>query len=115
MATEQEDSAQAQLELQTKKQEETLAQNAAAANDAQKNMVAEAENAGVAAFTFDPDASPEKKREQARNVSQSSPSTPAPCRALLSRSGFSLRLYRKTFKEPTASRSSRIREEAMNR
>ena len=68
MATEQ-DPVQAQREQQKKEQEETLAHNAATAEDAQKDMVEEAENAGVTAFTFDPDASPEKKRQQARSVS----------------------------------------------
>jgi hypothetical protein len=38
------------------------------AADAQKKIVEESRNAGVAAFTFDPDASPEEKRRQARNV-----------------------------------------------
>ena len=68
MATEQ-DPVQAQQEQQQREQERTLAQNAATAEDAQKDMVEEAENAGVTAFTFDPDASPEKKRAQARSVS----------------------------------------------
>ncbi|KAK7924200.1 C2 domain-containing protein [Apiospora marii] len=36
------------------------------ADDAQKKMVEESKNAGVAAFTFDPDASPEEKRRQAK-------------------------------------------------
>ncbi|KAJ6782518.1 hypothetical protein PWT90_01663 [Aphanocladium album] len=36
------------------------------ADDAQREMVAESRNAGVTAFTFDPDASPEQKRAQAR-------------------------------------------------
>ncbi|KAI1868719.1 uncharacterized protein JN550_006294 [Neoarthrinium moseri] len=36
------------------------------ANDAQKKMVEESKNAGVAAFTFDPDASLEEKKRQAR-------------------------------------------------
>ncbi|KAK8019922.1 hypothetical protein PG990_005060 [Apiospora arundinis] len=36
------------------------------ANDAQRKMVEESKNAGVAAFTFDPDASPEEKRRQAK-------------------------------------------------
>ena len=82
MAAEQEDPAQAQRELQEKEQEETLAHNAAAAEDEQKKMVEEAENAGVTAFTFDPDASPEKKRQQARNVSRPEPLRDALGRAL---------------------------------
>lgn len=40
-------------------------------NDAQKKLVEESKNAGVAAFTFDPDASPEEKRAQAKAVSLS--------------------------------------------
>ncbi|TGJ85329.1 hypothetical protein E0Z10_g3465 [Xylaria hypoxylon] len=36
------------------------------ADDAQKKLVEESKNAGVAAFTFDPDASTEEKRAQAR-------------------------------------------------
>ncbi|KAI5867087.1 tricalbin [Durotheca rogersii] len=36
------------------------------ADDAQKKLVEESQNAGVTAFTFDPDASPEEKRAQAR-------------------------------------------------
>ncbi|KAI1106687.1 tricalbin [Jackrogersella minutella] len=35
-------------------------------NDAQRKLVEESKNAGVAAFTFDPDASPEEKRAQAK-------------------------------------------------
>lgn len=75
------DSAQAQQEQQQREQEEKLAQNAAAAEDAQRNMVEEAENAGVTAFTFDPDASPEQKRQRARDVSWSTCAQPAPCLA----------------------------------
>ncbi|KAI1200925.1 C2 domain-containing protein [Nemania serpens] len=36
------------------------------ADDAQKLLVSESKNAGVAAFTFDPDASPAEKRAQAK-------------------------------------------------
>ncbi|CAJ2500896.1 Uu.00g037490.m01.CDS01 [Anthostomella pinea] len=36
------------------------------ANDAQRKLVEESRNAGVAAFTFDPDASPEEKKAQAK-------------------------------------------------
>ncbi|ORY66524.1 C2 domain-containing protein [Pseudomassariella vexata] len=36
------------------------------ADDAQKKMVEESKNAGVAAFSFDPDASPEEKKRQAK-------------------------------------------------
>jgi hypothetical protein len=39
------------------------------ADDAQQKIVAESKKAGVAAFTFDPDASPEEKAAQARAVS----------------------------------------------
>jgi hypothetical protein len=39
------------------------------AEDAQKKLVDESRRAGVAAFTFDPDASPEEKAAQARAVS----------------------------------------------
>lgn len=38
------------------------------ADDAQKKIVESSRNAGVAAFTFDPDASPEQKKAQANAV-----------------------------------------------
>lgn len=38
------------------------------ADDAQQKMIAESKKAGVPAFTFDPDASPEEKAAQARAV-----------------------------------------------
>lgn len=37
-------------------------------NDAQKKLVEESKNAGVAAFTFDPDATVEEKQAQAKAV-----------------------------------------------
>ena len=40
------------------------------AEDAEKKLVEESKNAGVAALTFDPDASPEEKRAQAKAVRQ---------------------------------------------
>lgn len=40
------------------------------ADDAQKLIVEASKNAGVAAFTFDPDASPEEKKAQAKAVSR---------------------------------------------
>lgn len=40
------------------------------ADDAQQKIVAESKKAGVQAFTFDPDASPEEKAAQARAVSR---------------------------------------------
>lgn len=47
------------------------------ADQAQKEIVERSKNAGVPAFQFDPDASPEEKREQARAVSMpSEPSMP---------------------------------------
>jgi len=39
------------------------------ANDAQHKIVEESKKAGVAAFTFNPDATPEEKAAQARAVS----------------------------------------------
>lgn len=39
------------------------------ADDAQNTMVEESKNAGVAAYSFDPNASPEEKRQQIRAVS----------------------------------------------
>jgi hypothetical protein len=39
------------------------------ADDAQKKMVEESKKAGVPAFTFDPNATPEQKAAQARAVS----------------------------------------------
>ena len=38
------------------------------ADDAQRTIVQASRNAGVAAFTFDPDASPEQKKAQAKAV-----------------------------------------------
>lgn len=38
------------------------------ADDAQKKLVEESKNAGVAAFTFDPDATPAEKRAQTQAV-----------------------------------------------
>lgn len=38
------------------------------ADDARREIVEQSRNAGVAAFSFDPDASPEQKRAQARAV-----------------------------------------------
>jgi len=38
------------------------------ADDAQKKIVEESKKAGVTAFTFDPDATPEQKKAQARAV-----------------------------------------------
>lgn len=46
------------------------------ADDAQREMVAESRNAGVTAFNFDPDATPEQKRAQAAAVCLPSKSTP---------------------------------------
>jgi hypothetical protein len=40
------------------------------ADAAQKEIIEASKNAGVAAFTFDPDASPEQKRAQAQAVSK---------------------------------------------
>ena len=45
------------------------------ADDAQKKMVQESSKAGVPAFTFDPNASPEEKAAQARAVRYLSNST----------------------------------------
>ncbi|SPN96938.1 probable putative transmembrane protein [Cephalotrichum gorgonifer] len=66
MGTEQ-DPVAAQQE-QRREQEAALDRNAAAADDSQRKMVEEARNAGVTAFTFDPDASPEEKRAKARDA-----------------------------------------------
>lgn len=114
MATEQ-DPVQAQREQKEREQEKAFAQNAAAVDDAQKDMVEEAENAGVTAFTFDPDASMEEKRAQARAVScpEPRPSCSLPQPPLLTRSRPS-RPYRQTFNEPMASRSPRTRPIAAN-
>lgn len=38
------------------------------AGDAQKKIVEESNNAGIQAFTFDPDATPEQKRAQIKAV-----------------------------------------------
>lgn len=43
--------------------------SAVTSEDAQRKMVEESRNAGVSAYTFDPDASPEEKRRQIRAVS----------------------------------------------
>lgn len=45
------------------------------ADDAQKKIVESSRNAGVAAFTFDPDASPEEKKAQAQAVCPSTLAT----------------------------------------
>lgn len=48
------------------------------ADDAQKKLVEESKNVGVAAYTFDPNASSEEKKRQAREVCQiASPNLPA--------------------------------------
>lgn len=52
------------------------------ADDAQKKMLEESKAAGVAAFTFDPDASPEQKRAQAREVSTRVPHARPPATPL---------------------------------
>ena len=39
------------------------------AEDAEKSIVERSRNAGIPAFQFDPDATPEQKRAQARAVS----------------------------------------------
>lgn len=43
-------------------------ESAASAADAQKKIVEESKKQGVTAFTFDPDATPEQKKGQARAV-----------------------------------------------
>lgn len=43
-------------------------QSNVSAEDAERKIVEESRKAGVAAFTFDPDATPEQKRAQARAV-----------------------------------------------
>ncbi len=59
--------------------------SAVTADDAQKKILEESKKAGVAAFTFDPNASTEQKTAQARAVSapvaktpRAPPLTPAP-------------------------------------
>jgi len=52
------------------------------ADDAQRKVVEESKNAGVAAYTFDPDASPEEKRAQIRAVSQSNTHSSVHCWAV---------------------------------
>jgi hypothetical protein len=53
------------------------------AEDAERKIVEDSRQAGVTAFTFDPDASPEEKRTQARAVccgppcANTNPSLPA--------------------------------------
>jgi len=47
-------------------------QSQISSEDAQKEIVEQSSNAGIPAFSFDPDASPEEKRAQARDVSSSS-------------------------------------------
>jgi hypothetical protein len=44
------------------------AHSGVSADDAQKILVEESRNAGVPAFTFDPDASPAEKRAEAKAV-----------------------------------------------
>lgn len=45
------------------------ADSSVTADAAQREIVEQSKNAGVAAFSFDPDASPEEKRRQAQAVS----------------------------------------------
>lgn len=66
MATEQ---AAAELKQQGAIEAAQNPESSVSADDAQKKMLEESKAAGVAAFTFDPDASPEQKRAQAREVS----------------------------------------------
>lgn len=66
MATEQ---AAAELKQQGAIEAARNPESSVSADDAQKKMLEESKAAGVAAFTFDPDASPEQKRAQAREVS----------------------------------------------
>lgn len=50
------------------------------ADDAQRKMLEESKAAGLTAFTFDPDASPEEKKAQAKAVNtRHSPSTTQSC------------------------------------
>ncbi|PKS06382.1 hypothetical protein jhhlp_007130 [Lomentospora prolificans] len=65
MGTEQ-DPVEAQQEQAIQEAKAKQAAAAADADQAQRRMVEEARNAGVPAFTFDPDASPEQKRAQTR-------------------------------------------------
>lgn len=44
-------------------------QSSVTADDAQREMVEQSKNAGIPAFTFDPDASAQEKRAQAQAVS----------------------------------------------
>lgn len=66
MATEK---AEAELKQQGAIEAARNPESSVSADDAQKKMLEESKAAGVAAFTFDPDASPEQKRAQAREVS----------------------------------------------
>jgi hypothetical protein len=66
MATEQ---AAAELKQQGAIEAARNPESSVSAEDAQKKMLEESKAAGVAAFTFDPDATPEQKRAQAREVS----------------------------------------------
>lgn len=52
-------------------------QSNVSAEDAERKIVEESRKAGVAAFTFDPDATPEQKRAQARAVGCLVPPSPA--------------------------------------
>lgn len=48
---------------------EAAEENMISADDAEKEMVEQSRNAGIPAFKFDPDATPEQKRAQAQAVS----------------------------------------------
>lgn len=48
------------------------------ADDAQKKMLQESKAAGLTAFTFNPDDSPEEKKAQAKAVSTNTPPSKAP-------------------------------------
>lgn len=65
----------AELKAQGAIEAAEMSNSQAAVDAAEKAIVEQSKNAGVAAFQFDPDASPEEKRRQTRAVRNSHPPT----------------------------------------
>lgn len=68
MATEQ---AASELKQQGAMEASRKPETSVSAEDAERKIMEETKSAGVAAFKFDPDASPAEKKAQAREVSES--------------------------------------------
>lgn len=73
MATEQ---AASELKQQGAMEASRDPRSSVSAEDAEKKVMEETKSAGVAAFKFDPDATPAEKKAQAREVSRVFPPPP---------------------------------------